>query len=182
MKSVIHLDGKPITLEMADFDDVVNVDDMTRIHYENIYGDAVTVSALLNKVGILKSRAEEIHSEKKFEAEIEESNLKKNFRREAIENDNHIKVDGVRIKLTEKSLDDAVNLDKGLQVIKKNVIHAKRVYDDIESFYWGVQSKDKKLNNLISGLTEEELWNELVDGKINGILIKKRKSITERHK
>lgn len=180
MKTLIHIDGKPLTLTMSDFDDEIDVDDMTRINYENLYGDAVTVSALLNKVGILVATAEASYDNKKLEVEFEESRIRKDFRRKAIEDDNYITVDNVRIKFTEKSLDDAVNLDKGLQVMKKNVVKAKETHEKIKSFYWGVQSKDKKLNNLISGLTEAQLWDQLVDGSINGILIKKRKSITEK--
>lgn len=180
MKIVIHIDGRPIALTMSDFDDEVNADDLTRINYENLYGDAVSVSALLNKVGTLRAKAESDYDLKKLEADFEESRLRKMFRREAIENDNHIKIDGVRVKFTEKSLDDAVMLDGGLQVMKKNIAFAKEVFGKIDSLYWAVQSKDKKLNNLVSGLTQEELWNELVDGKINGILIKKKKSITQR--
>lgn len=180
--SIIHLDGRPIVIKMSDFEDTIDADELTRINYENIYGDAVTVSALLNKVGVLKAYAESVHSQKALEVEFESSRLRKQFRREAIENDNHINIDGVRIKFTEKSLEDAVNLDKGLQIMRKNVVKAKENLGKIDSLYWGVQSKDKKLNNLISGVTEEELWNSLVEGKVNGLLIKKRKSIVERNK
>ena len=178
--TIIHLNGKPLVLKMSDFDDEIDVDELTRINYENVYGDAVTVSALLNKIGVLRAHAEGVYDNQALEVEFKTSSLKKMFRREAIENDNHIKIDGVRIKLTEKSLDDAINLDKGLQVMRKNLVKAKENLGKIESLYWGVQSKDKKLNNLISGVTEEELWNQLVEGKINGLMIRKNKSIVER--
>jgi len=179
--SIIHLDGKPVVIKMSDFGDEIDADELTRINYENIYGDAVTVSALLNKIGVLRAHAESVYDQKALEVEFETSRLKKQFRREAIEDGGHISIEGVRIKLTEKSLDDAVNLDKGLQVMRKNVVKAKENFGKIESLYWGVQSKDKKLNNLISGVTEEELWNSLVDGKVNGLLIKKKRSIVERN-
>lgn len=181
METIIeNLDGKPLILKMADFDSEFDVDDMTRIHYENVYGDAVTVSALLNKVGILKSHAESIFNLKTLESKIYESELRKQFRREAADNAGRIKIGEESFKFTEKTLDDAVILDKVWQIKQKNVFLAQANLGKIDSFYWSVQSKDKKLNNLIVGVTEEQLWNELVESKINGILIKKGKSITER--
>ena len=177
--TILYLNDKPITIKMNDFEDDIDADELTRINYENVYGDAVTVSALLNKVGVLRAYAEGVYDTKSLEVEFEMSRMKKNFRREAIENDGHIRVDGVRIKLTEKSLEDALILDPALQIMRKNVVKAKENLGKIESLYWGVQSKDKKLNNLVSGVTEEELWDHLVEGKINGLLIKKNKSIRE---
>ncbi|MBK5194270.1 MAG: hypothetical protein JJE07_13925, partial [Flavobacteriaceae bacterium] len=113
-------------------------------------------------------------------AKIYEATLRKDFRREGADNGGRIKVENESIKLTEKSLDEAVILDKAWQIKQKNVFTAQEVFSKVDSFYWSVQSKDKKLNNLISGLTEAELWDTLIDGKVNGILIKKKQSITER--
>ena len=180
MRTLIHIDGKPLELTMSDFEDSIDLDDMTRVHYENLIGDAITVSALLNKVGILKAKAESNYNHKKLDFEIYESRLRKNFRREAIENNGKILVEKELIKLTEKSLDEASILDKAWQINKKNMFKAQEDLSKIDSFYWAVQSKDKKLNNLITGITDEQLWHELVEGKINGIMIKKAKSITQR--
>lgn len=181
METIIKsLDGKPIVMEMADFDERFNADDMTRIQYENLYGDAVTVSALLNKIGALRAVAENELSHKDLSAKIYEATLRKDLRREGAENGGRIKIQNESVKLTEKSLDEAVILDKAWQIKQKNVFKSQEVFSKVDSFYWSVQSKDKKLNNLIAGLTEAELWDTLVDGKVNGILIKKRKSITDR--
>jgi hypothetical protein len=73
-------------------------------------------------------------------------------------------------------LDEEVTLDKAWQISKKSVISAKRDMDFIDALYWSVQSKDKKLSVLVKGVTPEELYNELVDGVINNIVIKKVKS------
>lgn len=186
MESLIMIDGKPVTLTMSDFDEEIDADSLVRVNYENLAGDAITVSALLNKVGNVVAQAEESFSLKKLEFEIYEANLKKGWRREAIENAGKFipvknkEGNGDSIKLTEKSIEEAVYLDATWQIKKKNSIKAQSNLSKIQALYWGVQSKDKKLNNLMSGLSEKELWTEIVEDSINTILIKKRKSITER--
>lgn len=182
MRSVITIDGKSVILNMADFEEEIQVDDLTRINYENIYGDAVTVSAVLNRFGIVQAEAEEKLSESKLSLEIFESSLRKQWRRDAIENGGKFKIekDGEQIKLTENSLDEAVILSGAWRIKKKNVIKAQSDLSKISAIYWGIQSKDKKLNNLLAGVTEKELWSELIEGKINGLIIKKMKGITEK--
>ena len=59
--------------------------------------------------------------------------------------------------------------------MKKQVIAAKRDLDFIDSLYWAIQSKDKKLSVLTKGVTPEELYNEIIEGTINNIVIKKVK-------
>lgn len=180
MKTLIHIGESPITLTMSDFEDEINVDEITSIEHHNLYGEAVTISALMNKIGILKSKAESMHSEKKLEFDIYESTLRKNFRRESATKGGKFEIEGEQIKLTENSLNEAITLDKGWQVNKKNVIKAKETLDKIDSIYWAIQSKDRKLSVLMKAVTPEEFLSELVEGKVNGILIKKQKSITER--
>lgn len=179
MKHVIHLDNKPVVLIYPDTDEEILVEDITKIDYGNLYGEAVTLPVMLNTVGRLKAQCESFYQTSKLECDIYEANLRKNWRREANGNAGKFTLlEGkleLPIKLTEKSLEEAVLLDKGFQVKKNNVIKAKRDWEYLDSLHWAVSSKDRKLNNLIKGVTPEELYSELVDGKINGILIKKAK-------
>lgn len=179
MKTIIHIDDNPIELVMADFDSEINVDEITSIDYSNLFGEAVTVSTLLNRIGILKARAEAIYAEKKLEFDIYEANQRKRLRREAAMNSNYFKVDDQQIKLTENSLEEAIIIDEGWQVNKKNVIKAQETLNKCDSIYWAVQSKDRKLSVIMKPTTPEEFMNELVEGKVNGIIIKKKKSITK---
>jgi len=57
--------------------------------------------------------------------------------------------------------------------MKKNVIKAQKDFSFIESLYWALSSKDKKLNNLIKEITPEEFEDRLIEGKVNGFIIKK---------
>ena len=103
MRTIIHIDSQPLELVMADFDSEIDVDEITSIDYSNLFGEAVTISTLLNRIGILKARAEAIYAEKKLEFDIYEAIQRKRLRREAAMNSNYFKVDDQQIKLTENS-------------------------------------------------------------------------------
>ena len=51
MKHVIHLNDKPIVLIYGDLDEEINVDEITKIDYSNLYGESVTISVILNRIG-----------------------------------------------------------------------------------------------------------------------------------
>lgn len=179
MRTIIHIDDNPLELIMADFDSEINVDEITSIDYSNLFGEAVTISTLLNRIGILKARAEAIYAEKKLEFDIYEATQRKRLRREAAMNGNYFKIEDQQIKLTENSLEEAVIIDEGWQVNKKNVIKAQETLNKVDSIYWAISSKSKKLEVMLKPITPEEFYNELMEGTVNGILIKKRKSITK---
>lgn len=170
MRETIFLGGKPVTLTFNDFEDIVDVDKLLTVEYSNLYGEAVTLPALMNQVGILKSQAENALTAKKLELEIFEAELRQRLRKEAAETSQ---------KITEAGLNEMVSIDGGYKVTKKNVATAQYNFSIVESLWWAVKSKDQKLNNLVKGVTPEELYRELIDGTINNILIKKRKSITD---
>ena len=179
MKTVLHIDNNPIELTMADFDSEIDVDDITSINYSNLFGEYVTISTLMNRIGILKARAEAIYAEKKLEFDIYEATQRKRLRREAAMNSNYFKIEDQQIKLTENSLEEAIIIDEGWQVNKKNVIKAQETLNKIDSIYWAISSKSKKLEVLLKPVTPEEFFDEIIEGKVNGILIKKKKSITK---
>jgi len=178
-KVVVPFGEKTVVLNFGDFNDEINVDELTSINYSNLFGEVVTVSALLNRMGILKAEAEAEHAIKKLECDIYIANLAKNYRRDANVNAGKfiIKEGNVStsIKLTEDSLEKALLLDIVVQNKKKAVINAQKNLAFIDSLYWSVQSKDKKLSVLMKGVTPEEFFNEILEGEVNGILIKKPK-------
>lgn len=170
MRTVVFLGSKPVTLNTKDFDEEVNVDQLLAIDYSNLYGEAVTISALMNQVGILKALSEEDVAQHKLKLEVYEADLKQRFRRES---------NATAQKVTEAGLNEMVSIDPGYQIEKKNLIKSNYNLEIVESIWWSVKSKDQKLNNLVKGVTPEELFNELIDGTVNNIVLKKRKSITD---
>ena len=47
MKILVHFSGVPVELETNGFSGRIDIDQLTSIDYGNLYGEAVTVSALL---------------------------------------------------------------------------------------------------------------------------------------
>lgn len=168
MQVIVHLGDNPVSLKFNSFGEEVDVDELTKIDYSNLFGEAITVSALMNQIGLLKSAAENSYSLKKLEVDIYEAEKRREIRGQFSKKE---------LKLTEKQLDEEITLDKAWQIMKKQVFSSKKDLDFIDAIYWAVQSKDKKLNNLIKGVTPEELYNEIIDCTINNIVIKKVKPL-----
>jgi len=173
-KIVIHIGEKPLVLLFNGFNDEVNLDELTKIEHANLYGEAVTISALLAKVGMMRAEAEKHMNIMKLKHEIYEASARKQHRSFAVKNGGKVALaDGELIKLTEGGLDDIIKTDEFWQSTKQDYIEATRQYEYIDALFWAVNSKDKKLNNVIKAVTPEELYTELIEGVINGMAIKK---------
>ena len=178
MNILVHFNDVPVTLQTNGFDDKVYIYKLTSIEYSNLYGEAVTVSALLNKVGLLRAEAEKKVAECKLEKEVYEAQTKKEWRREANRNGGKFTLaleDGEveEIKLSEKALDEALLLDEDYQNLCIAYIDAQKNFSVLDALQWAVQDKSKKLNNLLKPVTPTEFLGELVEGKVNSFFIKK---------
>lgn len=174
MNILVHFNDVPVTLQTNGFEDTVDIDRLTAIDYSNLYGEAVTVSALLNKVGLLRAEAERAVSEKKLEKEVYEADMKKGWRREANRNGGKFTIEDEEIKLSEKALDEALLLDEDYQKLCLEYIEAQKNFSVLDALQWSVQDKSKKLNNLLKPVTPQEFLSELVEGKVNSFLIAKK--------
>ena len=70
MEYKINVGGQEITLYHDNMDSSINVDDLTKIDVGNIYGDAVTISAAVNRIGLIKAEVEALVGETKLEYKI----------------------------------------------------------------------------------------------------------------
>lgn len=182
MRHIQYVNDKPIVLLYHDFDDVLDINELTKIDYSNLYAESITVSSLLSRVIQLMAEAEKAYEDAKLECIIEENKLEKHWRRDALrssENTFKIKEEGLTpysIKLTDKSVSAAILSDKKRVDKKRAEINAKRDWGYLKGIVEGVKSKSKKLDLLLPKVTPEEFWNELVDGSIcNLIEIRKPK-------
>lgn len=174
MKQVIKLEDKTVVLIYQDLDDDIDVDQLLQIDYTNIYGEILTNSVILNKVGMLRADTQALYDLMKMNANIFEANLRKKYRREALLNGGKVRLeDEGSIKLTESSLDEIVSGDLKLQSLKKQLIESKKDLEYMDSLFWSLKSKDQKLNLLVPKVTPQELYDELIEGTINTITIKK---------
>ena len=75
--------------------------------------------------------------------------------------------------MTEKGLDELILLDEKYQELQIDQIDLEAKRDKLDSLFWAIQSKDKKLNNLLPKIVPKEFFQELIEGKINSFMIKK---------
>ena len=162
----IPIGEKIVVLKSEDWDDeVVDMDEISKIDYSNLFGELVTVSALLNKVGILRADAEHNVNDFKLQLSIFESQTRKGIIREAL-------AAGMK-KPSESSIDDDVNTNAKVIAMRKRFNEIQRDYNYIDALYWAVQSKDKKLSVLLKGVTPEEFADGIVEGVVNTFMVKK---------
>ena len=177
MEYKINLGGQEITLYHDNMDSSINVDDLTKIDVGNIYGDAVTISAAVNRIGLIKAEVEALVGETKLEYKIYEGQFKAKLRKQAANNGGFYTIridnDDVKIKATEKALETSFETDDKWIELKKAFITAEKNFNSLSSLYWACQDKSRKLNTLVNGVTPSEFVSEMIEGKINGILIQK---------
>ena len=177
MEYKINVGGQEITLYHDNMDSSINVDDLTKIDVGNIYGDAVTISAAVNRIGLIKAEVEALVGETKLEYKIYEGQFKAKLRKQAANNAGFYTIrignEDVKIKATEKALETCFETDEKWIELKKAFITAEKNFNSLSSLYWACQDKSRKLNTLVNGVTPKEFVSEMIEGKINGILIKK---------
>jgi len=174
MEILVHFNGVPVTLETNGFSGRIDIDQLTSINYENLYGEAVTVSALLNKVGVLRAEAEQALAEKKLERDVCEADTKRRWRQQANLNNGKFCFEGEWIKMSEKALDEALLLDDTYVGLCGEYIEAQKNFNVLDALQWAVQDKSKKLNNLLKPVTSTEFIGELVEGSVNSFIITKK--------
>ena len=154
-----------IVLKYKDFDTDIDLDEVTQIDYSNLYGEIVTISSLLNRVGIMKADVENAYNDFKLEVGIFESQRRKEIIRENLAIGNK--------KPSESTLDDEINTDPKVIAMRKRLNELQRDLNYVDAFYWAVQSKDKKLSVLMKGVTPEEFAEGIVEGVVNTFYIHK---------
>jgi len=166
-QDTIHLSflpNKVICINISEFDTDIDVDDLTTIHHENIVGEILTISTLLNRIGILKAQAEKDLKDFALEHDILIAETRKRLRAKALG-------EGVRATYLEKHLADEIRIDQGIILSEKTLTRKQYEFAVIESIFWAVKSKDDKLNKMSDKLTPIEMESQIIEGVINQMLI-----------
>ena len=168
----IELPNKMVVLTLTAFDTDIDADELTNIQYYNIIGEILTFPVIMNRVGNLKADMEQVLAETKLDFQIFEAGMQEKMRKSMTFQTEGakgaIKVD----KPTKDEVENAVVLSPEYKVKKKHLFTIQRNLAYVESLYWASKSKDDKLNTLSAKLKPEDMEREILEGSINGVLIK----------
>lgn len=178
MQYQIKVGDEIFTLEHGQIDEVVNVDDLTRIDTSNLFGEAVTVSAAANRIGLMKAEVEATLADLRLEIKIYEKEYTTRLRIEATRNSGTYNIakegeDPSYIKLTEKALESCYESDDKWIDLMMELNQAEKNFNSLSVLYWSIQDKCRKLNGLVSSTTPDDFIAGVIEGKINGMLITK---------
>jgi hypothetical protein len=174
----IVLPDKTVTLNFESFDTDLDLDDLTSIHYEDLYGELVTISTLLNKVGLLKADVEEAVKNHDFELSILRAEKMEYYRKQLTTERPYAKGVGTKVEAPSGTeVENNVMMDQAYKIKYRQNITMHKNKEYVESLYWSLKSKDDKLNNLSKSVTPEEFQTGIITGKINTIMINDRKNL-----
>lgn len=171
-KVTIELKNRIVVLSLTPLDTDTNMDEFTTIHYHNIMGEILTCSTALNRAGNMLADYDSILSEAKLDFEIFEAQMHEEKRRALTFETTDAKGS---IKINKPTVDDinaAIIRSPEYKVKQLNLIKIQKNRDMINSWYWAIKSKDEKLNKISEKLRPEDFESDLLEEKINGVLMK----------
>ena len=171
-KKVVNIAGKQYILNVGEFDEEFDVEEMLKIDYSNLIGELVTFPVIENRIGLMLADAESKVSEVKLNRDIMEAKLKEKYAI-SLADDNGGK------RPTVDAINAAVLQDKGFQIILRKKIEAEKARDYANSLLWAMKSKSSKLEKLSLTIQSQDIPVELLEGRVNGIVIKKAKRTIE---
>lgn len=162
----IVLKNKVAELIIPEWEWSLNIDEILTIQYDNIMGEVLTIPVLENRVGRLYSEMKEYKKKLSLRLEMKEAELRKLFRKQC-------SVDGMKRPTIEECQDHLLS-DPVIKNKRLELISTEKLVEDLEIFYDAVKSKAFKLNNLSKSLHPEDYEKELIEGRVNNVLIKIR--------
>ena len=168
-KKVIQVGETTYKLLFDDFDEDMDIDSLLKIDYSNIIGELVTFPVIVNRFGNLLAEAESKVSESKLNLEVFEAKTKERLRNELAE------ANGGK-NPTVEALNNALLMNKSYQALRKQFIEVQKTRDYINSIFWSAKDKSDKISILLKS-SEITLETELMESRINGVLIKKQEKL-----
>lgn len=163
-KIIIELSTKIVVLKIQQFNTDVDTDELLRIDYANILGEVLTFPLIFNRIGNLRAEAAEILAISKVDFDIFEAQLVAEYQKKL-----QAKTEK---RITNKDIDSSIYTDARWGIKKKELILKEKNYNIIDALYWGAKSKDTKLDKISEKIKPEEFEKELIEGVINGVMIK----------
>jgi hypothetical protein len=143
-KIVIQLRTKVAVLIVRPFDGEIDVEDLIKIDYSNLYGEVLTFPVAFNRIANLKADAANLVAHSKSDLDIFEATLYEEHRK---------KMAATEKRPTREDIKSAVLVDPRWKLKLHGHIENQKYFDYCDALYWSAQSKDTKLNKLIDRLS-----------------------------
>ena len=168
-RKVFNIGGETYSFNIGTFDEQIDIDNLLKIDYSNLTAEIATFPLIVNRFGIMLAETESKVSEAKINVEILEAKLKEKYRISLAEA-NGGKAPSVDI------LNCTITLDKSYQAIQRTLIAAKKNRDYMLTIYLAAKDKSEKLNKLSLSIQPGDISDTLLEGEINGIVIKRNRN------
>jgi len=180
---VIQLKDKIIQLKEEEFIGEIDVEDLTKIHYYNLFGDMITFPSVLNRIGNLLIEADSCIEE--FEHDLKANKVELNKKRALLEKEawNYLKKSGINSPTLQQISNEVLlnethdPFEEEYRENQRLLIEIKRDRGHINNLYWACKMKGDILTKLSEKIRPEEFSGEIMDGVINGILIRTGKPL-----
>lgn len=167
---------RSVYLWMRKIQSDIDIDRITTIDYQNLFAEIVTISVLLNRVGIMRADAESLMLSSKLQVAITKASVGENYRKSNIKQTTDAKGNTKSKAPTVQEIDNAVTLDEAVQQAEYAYIKANKEFQYMDSLYWAVKTKSDKIDKISSKmeLAPEEFEKNIIEGEWNSILIRKK--------
>lgn len=175
-EKIISLPNKIIVLTWdEDYD--IDTDDILKIDVSNIFGEAVTFPVILNRLGIILAEIDDALRRQNFDLEKVDAELNKERAKAYDRAFEELKITNKSptvVQCENRAKDDSKVLEREQErrLVKMKLLDVQKDRDIINSLYWSAKSKDDKLNKLTEKLKPIDFEDNLVEGKINNVMIK----------
>lgn len=171
-KIILEFPTKMVVLILNPFDTDVDIERLLFIQAHNIVGEIITWPIVTNRVGNLKADMEQVVAETKMDFEIFIANQQEIKRKELRVTTTDAKGNAKVEKPTKDEVENAVLVSKEYRVKMQYLHKVQRNFAYVESLYWAARDKSNKLDTYSAKLKPEEFEKEIIEGVINGIMIK----------
>jgi hypothetical protein len=168
---LVQIKEKTYRFNFEDFEEDVDIDDLLKIDYNNLIGEMITFPVIVNRFGTLLAEAESRVAEMKLNLEVLEAKTKEKIRTEIIEQNGK--------SPTVEALNNAVLMNTAYQAMKKKLIDVQKTRDYINSAFWAAKDKSNKIDRLSLTVTNDDVPDSVIEGRVNSVLLKKVKKTIE---
>lgn len=161
-KMIFPLGDKMVTLSWSVTEEI-DTESALNIDYANIIGELLTWSVYLNRMGIMKVNTEDAFRVAGLQSKVAIATATKNIRTNMIANGT--------AKPTEKAIENELHSSQAYIDAKMTLFAAEKRVGIMDSVYWAAQSKSKKIEVLSAKIKPEEFTENILEGKLNGIMI-----------